>query len=125
MILSNCAIIGFLATTQPEKARVFYCDTLGLRLEEDNPAALVVRAANALLRIQKIRAFTPLPLTALGWQVADIRAAMRQLLNKGVQFERYGGMKQDDLGVWISPSRAKVCWFKDPDGNVLSLTEFA
>lgn len=125
MALTDSHIIGFLATTQPDKARTFYCDALGLRLEEDNPAALILRTANAMLRIQKIRAFTPLPFTALGWEVPDIRAAMEQLRNKGVQFERYEGMKQDEFGVWTSPSRAKVCWFKDPDGNLLGLTQFA
>ena len=124
MILENSEVIAFVATTQPEKARAFYCNVLGLRFEEDTPFALVVRTANAMLRIQKVQAFAPLPFTALGWKVADVRATVEQLLGKGVKFERFEGMSQDDLGIWVSPSGARICWFKDPDGNVLSLTQF-
>jgi catechol 2,3-dioxygenase-like lactoylglutathione lyase family enzyme len=117
--------VAFAATTRPDKARAFYCDLLGLRLEEDTPFALVVRAPNASLRIQKAQHFSPLPFTALGWKVDDVAATARQLVRKGVMFERFEGMSQDDLGIWISPGGAKVCWFKDPDGNVLSLTQFS
>jgi catechol 2,3-dioxygenase-like lactoylglutathione lyase family enzyme len=124
MTLENCDIVALVATTQPDKARAFYCDTLGLRFEEDGPFALVVRTANATLRIQKVKAFIPLPFTALGWKVGNVRATVKQLLGKGVKFERFQGMNQDDLGIWVSPSGAMVCWFKDPDGNVLSLTQF-
>ncbi|HEX4573576.1 MAG TPA: VOC family protein [Gemmatimonadales bacterium] len=125
MILETCDIVAFVATTQPELARTFYCDVLGLRLEEDGPFALVVTTPNATLRIQKVQAFAPLPFTVLGWKVGNVRATAKQLLGKGVTFERFEGMSQDDLGVWVSPSGAMVCWFKDPDGNVLSLTQFA
>ena len=124
MILENCPVVAFVATTQPEKARAFYCDTLGLRLEEDGPIALIVRTANATLRVQKIEAFAPLPFTVLGWKVQDIRLMVNQLKEKGVKFERFEGMSQDDAGIWLSPGgAAKVCWFKDPDGNLLSLTQ--
>jgi catechol 2,3-dioxygenase-like lactoylglutathione lyase family enzyme len=125
MLLQNDELIAFAATTQPDKARAFYCDVLGLRFEEDSPFALVVRAGNAALRIQKVQAFTPLPFTALGWKVADIQATAAQLKDRGVNFERFPGMKQDELGIWNSPSGAKIAWFKDPDGNLLSLTQFA
>jgi len=124
VILQNCEVMAFVATTQPERARDFYCNVLGLRFEEDSPFALIVSAANATLRIQKIQAFTPLPFTALGWKVKEIRATAQQLISKGVKTERFEGMSQDDLGIWVSPSGARVCWFKDPDGNVLSLTQF-
>jgi catechol 2,3-dioxygenase-like lactoylglutathione lyase family enzyme len=124
MTLENCDVMAFVATTQPEKARAFYCDVLGLRLEEDTPFALVVRTANATLRIQKVQAFAPVPFTALGWKVGDVRATGKKLLGKGVKFERFEGIGQDDLGIWASPSGAMVCWFKDPDGNLLSLTQF-
>jgi catechol 2,3-dioxygenase-like lactoylglutathione lyase family enzyme len=124
MILENCDLVAFVATSNPKKARAFYCDVLGLRFEEDTPFALVLRTANATLRIQKVQAFAPLPFTALGWQVGDVRAMAEQLLGNGVKFERFEGMTQDDLGIWVSPGGARVCWFKDPDGNVLSLTQF-
>ncbi|HEY8747873.1 MAG TPA: VOC family protein [Tepidisphaeraceae bacterium] len=124
MTLENCEVVAFLATTRAEDAHGFYCGVLGLELEEDGPFALVLRTANATLRIQKVREFTPLPFTAMGWKVGDVRAMAEALGRKGVKFERFEGMGQDDLGIWVSPSGAKVCWFKDPDGNLLSLTQF-
>ena len=123
MIVCEFELVAFVATTQPEKARAFYCDILGLSLEEDSPFALVLRAANAMVRVQKVKSFTPLPFTALGWKVRDARAVAKQLLDKGVACERFEGMPQDDLGIWVSPSGSKVCWFKDPEGNILSLTQ--
>lgn len=123
-MLETCELVAFVATTQPEKARAFYCDVLGLRLEADTPFALVLRTPNASLRIQKVNEFSPQPFTVVGWKVDDVAAAARQLIARGVQFERFPGMSQDDLGIWCSPSGAKVCWFKDPDQNVLSLTQF-
>jgi catechol 2,3-dioxygenase-like lactoylglutathione lyase family enzyme len=125
MLLQNDELIAFAATTQPEKARAFYCDVLGLRFEEDSPFALVLRAANATVRIQKVQAFTPLPFTVMGWKVAEVKAVAGQLKDRGVILERFPGMTQDELGIWTSPSGAKIGWFKDPDGNVLSLTQFA
>ena len=125
MILQNDEVVAFVATTEPDKARAFYCDVLGLRFEEDTPFALVVRAANATVRIQKVQSFTPLPFTVMGWKVADIEAVAVQLKDRGVNLERFAGMSQDELGIWTSPSGAKVGWFKDPDGNLLSLTQFA
>jgi len=123
-MLAGCDVVAFLATTQPAKARAFYCDVLGLRFVEDGPFALVVEAANVTVRIQKVREFKPVPFTAIGWTVGDVRETAKQLAGKGVRLERFEGMGQDDLGIWVSPSGAKVCWFKDPDGNVLSLTQF-
>ena len=115
----------FVGTTQPKKARAFYCDVLGLRFEEENRYAVIVSAANATLRIQKVQAFAPDPFTVLGWKVGDIRASVQELMIRGVRFEFYQGIPQDDLGIWHAPDGAMVSWFKDPDGNVLSLTQFA
>jgi catechol 2,3-dioxygenase-like lactoylglutathione lyase family enzyme len=125
MLLQNDELIAFVATTQADKARAFYSDVLGLRFEEDSLFALVVRAANATVRIQKVQAFTPLPFTVMGWKVADVKASAEQLKDRGVNLERFPGMSQDELGIWTSPSGAKIGWFKDPDGNILSLTQFA
>ena len=115
--------MAFVATTQPKRARAFYCELLGLRFEEETPFALIVRTANAMLRIQKVQNFAPLPFTVLGWKVGNIKATAKQFVDKGVKFECFEGMGQDDLGIWVSPDGAMVCWFKDPDGNVLSLTQ--
>ena len=123
-MLEDCEIIAFTQTTQPDRAKAFYGDVLGLRFQQDSPFAVVFRAGRTMLRVQKVREFTPLPFTALGWKVIDINTTVRDLSQKGVVFERYSGMPQDDVGVWTTPDGAKVAWFKDPDGNVLSLTQW-
>jgi catechol 2,3-dioxygenase-like lactoylglutathione lyase family enzyme len=123
-MLGNCEVMAFVPTAHPDLAMSFYRDTLGLELIEDSPFALVFRAERTMLRVQKVREFTPLPGTVLGWRVPDIRAAVQALSARQVSFERYDGMRQDELGIWLAPGGAKVAWFKDPEGNTLSLTEF-
>jgi catechol 2,3-dioxygenase-like lactoylglutathione lyase family enzyme len=122
-MISDCKVITFVATAQPERARAFYEDTLGLRLVADDSFAIVFDANGTMLRVQKVQSLVAAPFTVLGWSVADIAAEVAALTGKGVVFERFEFMQQDDLGVWTSPSGAKVAWFKDPDGNTLSLTE--
>jgi catechol 2,3-dioxygenase-like lactoylglutathione lyase family enzyme len=123
-MLASCEIVAFVATTDAVKAREFYESALGLGLIADEPPALVFDANGTMLRIAKVREFTPAPFTVLGWKVPDIRKTMTELRTKGVEFQRYPGLNQDELGVWKSPSGAQVTWFKDPDGNTLSLTQF-
>jgi hypothetical protein len=106
------------------RAREFYESVVGLRLIADEPLALVFDANGAMLRVQKVEAVSPAAYTALGWQVTDIAGTVHGLKAKSVRFERYAGFMQDSLGVWTSPSGARVAWFKDPDGNILSLTQF-
>jgi catechol 2,3-dioxygenase-like lactoylglutathione lyase family enzyme len=123
-MLGDYDVMAFTQTTQPDRAKEFYGGVLGLEFLEDSPFALVFRAGRTMLRVQKVRELTPLPFTALGWRVPDIRAVARALAGKGVALERYENMNQNELGIWSAPGGAKVAWFKDPDGNLLSLTEF-
>jgi catechol 2,3-dioxygenase-like lactoylglutathione lyase family enzyme len=123
MILASAPLIAFLATADAARARTFYTVTLGLRLVEDSPFALVFDVMGTMLRIQKVAALTPHPFTVLGWQVDDVAAAVRELAGRGVTFNRYDGLDQDGVGIWTSPAGARIAWFSDPDGNVLSLTE--
>jgi catechol 2,3-dioxygenase-like lactoylglutathione lyase family enzyme len=123
-MLSTCDVIAFVATADPERSRQFYESTLGLRLVSDEPFALVFDAGGTMLRVQKAGAFQPHPFTALGWRVDDIAAEVRRLSEAGVSFVRYPHFEQDALGVWHAPGGAKVAWFRDPDGNTLSFTEF-
>ena len=122
-MLNRADIIAFVATTKSERARAFYEGVLGLSLLADEPFALVFDAHGVTLRVAKVQALDPAPHTVLGWSVADIRGTIEGLIKKGVVFERYDGLPQDQMGVWTSPSGARVVWFKDPDGNVLSLTQ--
>lgn len=123
-MLNTSEIISFVATRDPVRARVFYEKALGLLLVSDGPFALVFDANGTVLQVQKVEELSPARHTVLGWHVSDIRAEIEELKRKGVIFERYEGLLQDEQGVWVSPSGAKVAWFKDPDGNTLSLTQF-
>jgi len=123
-MLGKHTLVAFVATTDAARSRAFYEDTLALRLVSDEPHALVFDAHGTMLRVQKVAGFEPHPFTALGWDVDDIDAVVVALARKDVVCERFPGMVQDELGVWAAPSGARVAWFKDPDGNLLSLTEF-
>ena len=117
-------LIGFVATQRPALARKFYEETVGLVFISEDPFAIVFDMSGTMLRVQKVRELVAAQHTVLGWQVPDIHAAVEGLMKRGARFETFAGLAQDESGVWMSPSGAKVAWFKDPDGNMLSLTEF-
>jgi catechol 2,3-dioxygenase-like lactoylglutathione lyase family enzyme len=124
-LLDSAPLMAFSATTDADRAKAFYRDQLGLRLVSEDGFALVFDAAGIMLRVQRVKEVRQAQYTALGWQVPDIAAKVAELEKAGVQFERYGLPGQDEKGIWTAPgSAAKVAWFKDPDGNILSLTEF-
>jgi catechol 2,3-dioxygenase-like lactoylglutathione lyase family enzyme len=123
MMLGGCKVMAFLATRDGGRSRSFYETTLGFRVLSDDDFALALDAGGTMLRIQKVGVFTPHAFTALGWEVANIARAVAALRAAGVAFERFAGLEQDEAGVWRSPSGARVAWFKDPDGNTLSLTQ--
>ena len=122
-MLSGARVIAFAATAQPERARAFYGGTLGLPLVEENAFALVFDANGVGLRVQKVETASPPPYTSLGWAVGSIRDTVRALSEEGVAVERYPFLQQDEQGIWHSPSGARVAWFRDPDGNLLSVVE--
>jgi catechol 2,3-dioxygenase-like lactoylglutathione lyase family enzyme len=124
--LAKYDIIGFASIVDVERAKAFYRDTLGLTLlDEEPPFALVFDANGIMIRLVMAKELPPANGTVLGWNVPDIVAAVKELEQAGVRFERYNfnWMQQDDLGIWTTPTGARVAWFKDPDGNILSLSE--
>jgi len=123
-MLAPAKIIAFVSTQMPAEAKVFYRDALGLRLLSEDAFALVFDAGGVMLRVSIVPQLSVAPYTVLGWQVEDIVTSAIALGNAGVKCERYPGMDQDSLGIWNAPGGAKVAWFKDPDGNTLSLTQF-
>jgi catechol 2,3-dioxygenase-like lactoylglutathione lyase family enzyme len=123
-VLGSSDLIAFVPTTDMPRARSFYEDTLGLRLDSESPFACVFDAGGTMLRVTAVDHVAGAQYTVLGWRVADIAATAASLARRGVGLLRYDGMEQDDLGVWTAPGGDKVAWFKDPDGNTLSLTQF-
>jgi catechol 2,3-dioxygenase-like lactoylglutathione lyase family enzyme len=124
-VLTDASFIGFIPVRDIAAARAFYEGTLGLTVVDDTPFALVLDANGTMLRVTPVPELTPHPFTIAGWTVPDIAATVGSLAGRGVAFTRYDGMTQDDQGVWTAPSGDRVAWFKDPDGNTLSLTTFA
>src|SRR5438445_3244518 len=123
-MLGSRDLVAFVPTTNPTAAKAFYEATLGLRLISEDPFALMFDANGTPLRVTTVESAPQLPFTVLGWTVPDITAAVRELVGKGVTFERFEGMEQDDDGIWTVPGAgARVAWFKDPDANVLSVTQ--
>ena len=119
--LSGYNIIGFVTIVDVVRATEFYRDKLGLRLvSEEHPFAVVFEANGIMLRLAIGRERPAAVGTVLGWQVPDVAAAVRDLQKRGVGFEHFEGYAQDELGVWTTPTRSRVAWFKDPDGNILS-----
>jgi catechol 2,3-dioxygenase-like lactoylglutathione lyase family enzyme len=124
-VLADASFIGFIPVRDLAAARSFYAGTLGLRVVDDTPFALVLDAGGTMLRVTPVTELAARPFTIAGWQVPDIGAAVSALAGHGVQFVRYDGMAHDDLGIWTAPSGDRIAWFTDPDGNTLSLTTFA
>jgi len=123
-MLNKSKLINFIAAKDPEKARKFYEVTLGLKFVSGDQFALVFEVKDTMLRIQIVEEVNPHRYTSLGWEVTDLVNDISELTQRGVKFARYEGMGQDEKGVWRAPSGAKVAWFTDPAGNILSLTEF-
>lgn len=117
-------VVAFVPTVHSEESKHFYADILGLRLVSEDAFALVFDANGTMLRIAKVGKFVPQQFTVLGWETKDISETVSKLESKGVKFEKYGMPGQDERGIWSAPGgAAKVAWFKDPDGNVLSVSQ--
>jgi catechol 2,3-dioxygenase-like lactoylglutathione lyase family enzyme len=123
-MLNQFKIVAFLTTTDYARARNFYVDKLGLEFLSEDHFAMVLRANGNLVRVVKAQKFTPTPGTVLGWEVAGIDKVVRELGRRGITFEKYPWVTDErGLGIWTTPNGDQVAWFKDPDGNVLSVSE--
>jgi catechol 2,3-dioxygenase-like lactoylglutathione lyase family enzyme len=122
-MLASSKMVGFVPTKDSKKAREFYEGKLGFEFVSDDQFALVMRAGETTIRIAKAQDFTPARYTVLGWEVQNIEAMVCWLQGRGVAFEKYPFIQDQELGIWSAPGGAKVAWFKDPDGNVLSVSK--
>jgi catechol 2,3-dioxygenase-like lactoylglutathione lyase family enzyme len=121
-MLTGGKLVGFLTTTDYEKARAFYEGKLGFEFVSLDQFALAMRAGKNMIRITKAETFNPAQGTVLGWEVDDVKAVVLWLSSRGVVTEKYGFVPDQELGIWTAPSGDQVAWFKDPDGNVLSIS---
>jgi catechol 2,3-dioxygenase-like lactoylglutathione lyase family enzyme len=123
-MLGSEKLVAFGATVDAPRAAQFYGKTLGLRLRSEDAFAVVLEANGVELRLQKVDGLAPQRFTMLGWQVRDLDAILDELTRRGIRFERHAGLEQDGRGVWRAPSGASIAWFKDPDGNLLSVAQY-
>ena len=121
--LHGADLCAFLVTTDAARCRAFYCDKLGFAVAFDDDWAVGLDAFGRKIRVQKMQQHTPRPYTVLGWNVADIEGTVTQLGAVGVPCKHYGFPFQDARGIASFPDGARVAWFEDPDGNVLSVAQ--
>lgn len=122
-MIINDRLKAFISTTKPDVSRAFYEKKLGLRLLSEDSFGIEFDVNGAHLRLTFVEKLTPQPFTVLGWDTKDIKSAIRSLRKQGITFERYDFIEQDEDGIWIAPGGTQVAWFRDPDGNLLSLSE--
>ncbi|MEA2192680.1 MAG: hypothetical protein QOI73_2801, partial [Solirubrobacteraceae bacterium] len=122
--VASAEIVAFAASTDLAAAQAFYGRGLGLKQTGQSPIAVTFDAGGTTLRVVLVEKPAIAPYTVLGWNVSDMAATIDDLIGRGIDFEQIDGLEQDDRGVWSAPGGAKVAWFKDPDGNMLSLTQF-
>jgi catechol 2,3-dioxygenase-like lactoylglutathione lyase family enzyme len=122
--LASMDVVAFVPISNVNAAKEFYGGTLGLKLlHEELPFALVFDANGILLRLAITPEHKPARGTVLGWRVPDIEAAVKGLAQAGIRFERYEFLQQNEAGIWTTPTGARVAWFQDPEGNLLSISE--
>ena len=124
-MLGSSDLVALIGVADLEQARAFYCGVLGLAAVGEDSHAVTVDAHGTLLRLTGVGTPTPAPYSVLAWRVDDIGSAVDELAGRGVAFARYDSVEQDGRGVWSAPGGSKVAWFLDPDGNNLSLVQFA
>lgn len=122
-MLSNQRIKAFVSTVQLSVAREFYEKKLGLTLLSQDKYGIEFEANEAHIRLSVVEKLTPQPFTVLGWDTDDIVSTINNLTAKGIIFERYNFIEQDENGIWTAPGGTRVAWFKDPDGNLLSVSD--
>src|SRR5215468_6443851 len=122
-MLENGKMVGFVLTKDYDASKTFYEGKLGFEFVSLDQFALVVKVGGHHVRIVKMPDLTPLRSTVLGWEVTNIDAAVDWLDSRGVETEKYPFVQDKERGIWSAPGGAKVAWFKDPDGNVLSVSQ--
>lgn len=122
-MLADAPLVAFVPTVDLPRSQAFYVDMLGLPVVTTTPFATVLDANSCHLRLTPVQEVSPAASTLVGWVVPAIAATVTGLSARGVAFERFGGLDQDELGIWGSPGGDQVAWFRDPDGHLLSLTQ--
>ena len=122
MFAESKAFSGF-AVPDLKEARAFYEGTLGLRVSEEHDLLTLHLAGERDTLVYPKPDHVPATYTILNFPVDDVEAAVDELRQHGVEFERYEGMDQDERGISLDPNGPRIAWFTDPAGNILSVLE--
>ena len=122
-MLGNAKVQAMVGTGKADIARAFYGDTLGMKLKREDNFAMIFEVGDRELRVNRVPAVVPSTYAVLGFHVTDITAIATGLEAKGVMMERFPFLPGDANGVWTAPDGTKVAWFRDPDGNLLSIVQ--
>jgi catechol 2,3-dioxygenase-like lactoylglutathione lyase family enzyme len=123
-MLADARLQTIVWTSDTTRAERFYTGVLGLPLKGRSHGALVYEVGGGELRVSPVPTTAPSAHTVLGFEVADVRAGAAELARKGVTLERFEGFQHDNDGVWRAPDGTEVAWFRDPDGNLLSVVRY-
>jgi catechol 2,3-dioxygenase-like lactoylglutathione lyase family enzyme len=124
-MLTRNRIMAFIPSSDLDRSRKFYQHTLGMRVLYQDDFAVALISNGVMIRVTQVGKFEPYKFTIFGWEVSDIERAVKKLKSKKIEFLHFGMPDQDESGIWTAPSGARIAWFSDPDGNNLSLTQFA
>lgn len=123
-MLANARLQSLVLTSRIGDAEAFYRDTLGLSLRTKSDEALVFDVGGGVLRVAPVPSTTPSEHTVIGFAVADVDGTIAWLAARGIAMERFDGWAHEKNGAVVSPDGARVAWFRDPDGNLLSVAQF-
>mgnify|MGYP003859527195 CR=1 FL=1 len=123
-MLSTSRLQSIIWTSRLDEAQRFYRDMLGLALKGESDGALVFDVSGSDLRVSPIPSTTPTEHTVLGFSVPDVASVVTVLTDRGIVFERFSGFPHGPDGILTTPGGSKVAWFRDPDGNLLSVVQF-
>lgn len=123
-MLANAKLQSLILTSRIEEAGAFYRDVLGLPLQGTADGAWVFHVGGGALRVAPVPSTKPSEHTVLGFSVPDVDKVIASLTSRGVLFERFDGFAHEENGTVMTPDGARVAWFRDPDGNILSVVEF-
>ena len=124
-MLNEGRVLTFVPVSDVDRAMHFYSDVLGLVVTDCSENYCALDAGGVTIRLTLVVDRPTVEYTIVGWSVPDLAAAAAELVQRGLAFHRYEGVNQDEYGAWTAPNGDQIAWFSDPDGNILSLTQFA
>jgi len=124
-MLASARLQTIICTSRMQQAERFYGEVLALPMKRRSHGGVIYDVGGGDLLVAPVRDWQPSGHTAVGFSVADLDQTMKALSERGLRFERIAQLPQNDAGVLLTPWGARVAWIRDPDGNFLSIVQYA